>query len=196
MRRSDLAMVVVGSVVGLVVIAVGLVAVDGTAARVGMLLPLAVLAGGLLWSIDGAREPETVDRRGPTTSSAPVLVGDPTAVDAPTILPPSPEPEPESISEADRLEAARTFDLDEFLLDERPDRIQCSECGRYRDLKRVDRDRVLCRTCGATREVTDVQPDTRVRLFFEDDPAPSDAPTVATTGPPVAPTPSTHPQGG
>ena len=152
MRRSELGWIVVGGAIGLVVIAVGLLAVDGTAARVGMLLPLAVLVGGLLWSIDGTREPETVDRRGPTTSSAPVLVGDPTAVDAPTILPPSPEPE--SISEADRLEAARTFDLDEFLLDERPDRIQCSECGRYRDLKRVDRDRVLCRTCGATRAVT------------------------------------------
>ena len=184
MRRADLTWLIVGGALGVVVVLGGLILLGGGTPALGLLLPLAVLGGGLLWAFDGARaavlpdgavagvEPAPRDPADPAVRSAPpIVVSAPDAVDAPTVLPTpppaAPEPDGESVSEAVRVDAARTFDLDRFLVDERPDRIQCAECGRYASLVPEPDRRVTCEDCGTTRALSEVQPDTRVRMFVE-----------------------------
>lgn len=173
MKRADVIWIAAGAVVGVLVLGGALLALDGGLASIGLLLPLAVLVGGLLWASEAAR-PGTTPRAARTgrvasgmtdQSVPPVVIGDPGAVDAPTVIP-VPEPTADdSTTEAVRLEAARAFDLETYLVDEDPDRIQCHQCGRY-DRLTIDRDhRIACRACGTGRSLTDVQPDTRVRLF-------------------------------
>lgn len=172
MRRSDVTWLVVGGVIGVAVVLVGLALLGGETSAIGLLLPLAVLGGGLLWAADGAQtgsEPAPVSPADPSVRSAPpVVVSAPDAVDAPTIVASAAaddEGDAESVSEAVRVDAARTFDLDRFLVDDRPDRIQCAECGRYSALVPEADRRVRCGDCGASRPLSEVQPDTLVRTF-------------------------------
>ncbi len=171
MRRSDVMILIGGAVVGVVVLLIGLAAVISSGGRVellGFLLPLAVLAGGLIWAHDAASmtpaSSEAPAGAARSVQPPPVLLGDPSAVDAPTV-PPAAEVDDGEVSEAVRLRAAEQFPLESFLLDEIPDRIQCVQCGRYRSLAGAGERRVTCTVCGATRELSDVQPDTIVRLY-------------------------------
>lgn len=212
-RGTDLLVIAVGAVAGVLVIAVGAFAAGAAATTVALLLPLAVLGGGVLWAFHGqpaATPAASVSEGGagdgwsvpPTTtpSSGPLGADLPGAVDVPTILAAPEMPEGETVSEAVRLDAARAFDLGPFLLDEPPDRIQCSNCGRYTHLVPAGEHGVTCEICGTTRRVAKVQPDTRVRMFLDDgpddgpEPKPEpevDAPTVVTTTTSFAP-PSSH----
>ncbi len=206
MRRSDVTWIVVGGVVGVVVVLVGLAVLGVETAAIGLLLPLAVLGGGLLWAADGARaaaladgthtgsETTPISPADPSVRSAPpVVVSSPDAVDAPTIVRPASDGQAESISEAVRVEAARSFDLDAFLVDDRPDRIQCAQCGRYSALVAAAGRQVTCEDCGATRPLSEVQPDTLVRTFV----VPTEPERPEGAGPaPTSTTPPTRSQGG
>lgn len=190
-RRSDALQVIAGAVLGALVIAVGLRVAGAAASTVALLVPLVVLGSGLMWSYDGTRTAAVpahgadgialVDVAAPTTP--PVVLGDPHAADLPTVsLQPLPEPEGEVVSEAVRADAARSFDLTRFLVDDRPDRIQCANCGRYSGLVRGDHSRITCSACGHTQALSRVQPDTVVRMFnttVAADPATGDASDVA-----------------
>jgi len=175
--------IVVGAIVGFAALLVGLLLIGGEASALGLLLPFAVLCGGLLWAVEGAPRPQTAPTAvstghvgsGTATSTHPGSVGptttysDPDAPDVPTVLrPQAPQPEGETVSEAVRAEAARTFDLQGFLRDESPDRIQCANCGRYEHLISGGDQAIRCTVCGARRSLGSAQPDTRVRMFLDD----------------------------
>ena len=171
LRRSDVIYLAVGGAVGVVVIVLGLIALGGEAASIALLLPLAILIGGLLWARAAVAGPAplavpSVDEM----ATRPALrLSEPDEADAPTVIPPPTAPEPERISEQARATAATSFDLERHLVDELADRIQCADCGRYSQLARTEDRQVSCGSCGAVREVGDIQPDTRVRLFADAD---------------------------
>lgn len=175
MKRSDVLWLVSGAAVGFLVLA-GALLLDGGTASIGLLLPLGVLLGGLLWSLDAARSeslPMAACGGGGSEESdhsvPPVVIGDPSAVDAPTVMPVSASvADDDTTTEAVRLDAARTFPLDSYLLEENSDRVQCDCCGRYDRLTADSDRRITCGACGGARQLGGVQPDTRVRLFADD----------------------------
>lgn len=180
-ERSDVPWAAATGVVGIVGIAViGLSWIGVGAKDLVLLLPLAVLIAGLAWSV-GLFDPQQAAGASATpptqterSSIAPaVLPNDALMEDAPTVtvrpVEPAEPQEPEGVSEAVRQAAAATFDLDALLVDETPDRVQCANCGRYNALDAPERGTIRCRMCGASRRLTAIQPDTRVRMFIDDD---------------------------
>lgn len=180
--RSAGTWIIAGGVVGFVAISAGLVIIGADVYVLALLLPFAVLCGGLLWAAQALLQTAgapAAGRQAPgglsqqfTSVGPPTTFSDPNAPDVPTYqAPPPPEPEGETVSEAVRAAAAVEFDLSRFLLDEPADRIQCRNCGRYTSLVEVDVQSVRCGACGTTgpsERSAPVRPDTRVRLFTDD----------------------------
>lgn len=179
-QRSEGPWVVATGVVGIVGIAVvGLSWIGLGVEDLVLLLPLAVLIAGLAWSLGlfdpqapGARTSENAPLTSQRTSIAPsiaptVTPGGALIHDVPTVT--AGPAEPEGVAEVVRQAAAATFDLQSLLVDETPDRVQCANCGRYNALDSPERGTIRCRMCGASRRLTAIQPDTRVRMFIDDD---------------------------
>lgn len=180
--RSEVPWIVATGFVGLVgIVVVGISWIGVGSKDLVLLLPLAVLIAGLAWSVgwfdpqtSAAHTTETASTQVQRSSVAPaVMASDAFLDDAPTVIvkPPVPEatPEPEGVSEAVRQAAAATFDLAALLVDEPPDRVQCANCGRYNALDALERGVIRCRMCGESRRLAPVHPDTRVRMFIDDD---------------------------
>lgn len=160
-RRS-----VVGvAIAGVAAISLAALAMEGgVLARLALLVPLAVLVGGLRWSAASGIMPSDAtatagaDETGRVDASAELVTV--------PMIEPCEAAESSRMTAEDRRRAAASFDLDGWRVDESPDRPQCAECGRFRSLQISKDRRVLrCKVCASRRRLTRVQPDTLVRLF-------------------------------
>lgn len=147
--------------VGFAFVLVGVVMVDSWLSRASFLVPIAVLLGGVAWSmsprasgapasahVTSTPSPEihpVVDRQQPpaTTASVPLAVPPP-----------------------DRDAAALAFELDPEPISEDPNPVQCPRCGRYRGLRVApDLSTVSCSSCRMQLPYGRHQPRTVVRMI-------------------------------
>lgn len=147
--------------VGSIFVVVGVVIVDSWLSRASFLLPIAVLLGGVAWSMSprlssAPARAHVTSTPSPEAHSAVDRQQSP-ATTASVSLPVSPP---------DRDAAALAFELDPEPISEDPNPVQCPRCGRYRGLRVAqDLSTVSCSACRMQLPYGRHQPRTVVRMI-------------------------------